>query len=34
MKPRAEGENESDEAVARILDRVTLEDPPADLSCR
>lgn len=31
MKPRAEGENESDEAVARILDRVTLEDPPADL---
>lgn len=31
MKPRAEGGNESDEAVARMLDRVTLEDPPADL---
>jgi hypothetical protein len=31
MKPRVEGENPSDEAVARMLDRVTLEDPPADL---
>lgn len=31
MKPRAEGENQDDEAVARMLDRVPLEDPPADL---
>jgi len=31
MKPRANDENESDEAVARMLDRVPLEDPPSDL---
>jgi hypothetical protein len=31
MKPRAEGESQDDEAVARMLDRVPLEDPPADL---
>jgi hypothetical protein len=31
MKPRAEESNRADEAVARILDRIELEDPPEDL---
>lgn len=31
MKTRADGPNGADEAVARILDRMEMEDPPEDL---